>query len=339
MTYVTIDQVTKKYDNQVVLNNISLTLQKGEFATLLGQSGCGKSTLLRSIAGLEEVDVGNIFVDQKNITHLSPRQREVGMVFQAYALFPNMTVFDNIAYGLKMKKEKNIKSKVQNMIDMVDLTGKEGSYPHQLSGGQQQRVALARALVIEPKVLLLDEPLSALDAKIRKNLQKELKRIQRELDITTIFVTHDQEEAMTMSDKIFIMNEGNIVQSGSPSEIYVSPINSFVAKFIGNYNVINIDVFNKLVHSTEMKGQDVAIRPEVLQLVPVGNDIHDQQDKWTAKGLIKDITMTGNVLRYDVEVDGTIFYVDSLHHQWGLLDKGTSVQILIPKKECISLKN
>lgn len=336
MSYVTIDQVTKKYDNQVVLNNISLTLQKGEFATLLGQSGCGKSTLLRSIAGLEEVDTGNILVDQKNITHISPRQREVGMVFQSYALFPNMTVFDNIAYGLKMRKETNIKSRVQAMIDMVDLTGKEGSYPHQLSGGQQQRVALARALVMEPKVLLLDEPLSALDAKIRKNLQKELKRIQRELEITTIFVTHDQEEAMTLSDKVFIMNQGNIVQSGSPSEIYVSPINTFVAQFIGNYNVLHMDVFHKLIRSTELKGKEVAIRPEVLQLVPVGQDV-SLQENWTAKGCIKDISMIGNVLRYEVETDGSIFHVDTLHHQGAILDQGTRVHMLIPKKECIAL--
>ena len=272
MSYVTIDQVTKGYENQVVLNDISLTLKKGEFATLLGQSGCGKSTLLRSIAGLEDVDVGRILIDGKDITNLSPRQREVGMVFQSYALFPNMSVFDNIAYGLKMKKVKNIKSKVKKMIDMVDLIGKEESYPHQLSGGQQQRVALARALVMEPKVLLLDEPLSALDAKIRKSLQKELKRIQKELDITTIFVTHDQEEAMTMSDRIFVMNKGQVVQSGSPSEIYTSPVNTFVAKFIGNYNVCNMEVFRKLVRSTELKGNEVAIRPEVLQLVSVGDD-------------------------------------------------------------------
>ncbi|OIK13042.1 ABC transporter ATP-binding protein [Bacillus sp. MUM 116] len=337
MSYVTIDQVTKRYENQVVLNHISLTLQKGEFATLLGQSGCGKSTLLRSIAGLEEVDKGRILVDQKDITHLSPRQREVGMVFQSYALFPNMTVFDNIAYGLKMKKESNIKSRVQNMIDMVDLTGKEGSYPHQLSGGQQQRVALARALVMEPKVLLLDEPLSALDAKIRKNLQRELKRIQRELEITTIFVTHDQEEAMTLSDKIFIMNEGNIVQSGSPSDIYTSPVNTFVAKFIGNYNVLNVEVFNKLIRSPELKGNEVAIRPEVLQLTPVEHETMPLEDNWSVRGVIRDISMTGNVLRYEVETDGSIFHVDSLHHQGGKLDQGSPIRILIPKKECIVL--
>lgn len=337
MSYVTIDQVTKRYENQVVLNHISLTLQKGEFATLLGQSGCGKSTLLRSIAGLEEVDKGRILVDQKDITHLSPRQREVGMVFQSYALFPNMTVFDNIAYGLKMKKETNIKSRVQNMIDMVDLTGKEGSYPHQLSGGQQQRVALARALVMEPKVLLLDEPLSALDAKIRKNLQRELKRIQRELEITTVFVTHDQEEAMTLSDKIFIMNKGNIVQSGSPSEIYTSPVNTFVAKFIGNYNVLNVEIFNKLIRSPELKGNEVAIRPEVLQLTPVEQETLHLQDNWSVRGVIRDISMTGNVLRYEVETDGSIFHVDSLHHQREKLDQGSPICILIPKKECIVL--
>ena len=337
MSYVTIEQVTKGYENQVVLNNISLTLKKGEFATLLGQSGCGKSTLLRSIAGLEDVDVGRILIDGKDITDLSPRQREVGMVFQSYALFPNMNVFDNIAYGLKMKKVKNLKSKVKNMIDMVDLIGKEESYPHQLSGGQQQRVALARALVMEPKVLLLDEPLSALDAKIRKSLQKELKRIQKELDITTIFVTHDQEEAMTMSDRIFVMNKGQVVQSGSPSEIYTSPVNTFVAKFIGNYNVCNMEVFRKLVRTTELKGNEVAIRPEVLQLVSVGEDSLDLQGNWGIKGFVKDVSMAGNVLRYEVETEECAFHVDYLHHRGEMFEQGARVHILVPKKECIML--
>ncbi|QED49440.1 ABC transporter ATP-binding protein [Cytobacillus dafuensis] len=337
MSYVTIDQVTKSYDNQVVLENISLTLKKGEFATLLGQSGCGKSTLLRSIAGLEGVNVGSILIDGKDITNLSPRQREVGMVFQSYALFPNMNVFDNIAYGLKMKKVKNIKSRVNKMIELVDLIGKEESYPHQLSGGQQQRVALARALVMEPKVLLLDEPLSALDAKIRKSLQKELKRIQKELDITTIFVTHDQEEAMTMSDRIFVMNKGKVVQSGSPSEIYTTPANTFVAKFIGNYNVCSMDVFHKLVRSSELKGDEVAIRPEVLQLVSPGEDCPDLQENWGIKGVIKDVTMTGNVLRYEVEADDSYLHVDYLHHRGLMFEQGSRVQIIVPKKECIVL--
>ncbi|UOE56730.1 ABC transporter ATP-binding protein [Bacillus sp. CMF12] len=337
MSYVTIDQVIKKYDNQVVLNDISITLNKGEFATLLGQSGCGKSTLLRSIAGLEDVDAGKILIDGKDITNLSPRQREVGMVFQSYALFPNMNVFDNIAYGLKMKKVKNIKSKVVKMIEMVDLAGKEESYPHQLSGGQQQRVALARALVMEPKVLLLDEPLSALDAKIRKSLQKELKRIQKELNITTIFVTHDQEEAMTMSDRIFVMNKGNVVQSGSPTEIYTSPVNTFVANFIGNYNVFKMETFCKLVRSTELKGDEVAFRPEVLKLLPIGEESLGLQENWRLKGVIKDVSMKGNVLRYEVESEDSSFHVDDLHHRGAMLEQGTPIQIILPKKECLIL--
>ncbi|MEH7333025.1 ABC transporter ATP-binding protein [Neobacillus drentensis] len=337
MSYVTIDQVTKGYHHQVVLENISLTLKKGEFATLLGQSGCGKSTLLRSIAGLEDVDSGSIFIDGKDITHISPRQREVGMVFQSYALFPNMNVFDNIAYGLKMKKAKNIKSRVTKMIELVDLVGKEQSYPHQLSGGQQQRVALARALVMEPKVLLLDEPLSALDAKIRKSLQKELKRIQKELEITTIFVTHDQEEAMTMSDRIFVMDKGKIVQSGSPVEIYTSPVNTFVAKFIGNYNVLSMEVFHKLVHSTELNGKEIAIRPEVLQIVSANEDNLGIHDDWGIKGFVKDVSMTGNVLRYEVETEVAAFLVDNLHHKGKMFEQGAQVQIFVPKKECIIL--
>ncbi|WP_163100001.1 ABC transporter ATP-binding protein [Peribacillus alkalitolerans] len=337
MSYVTIDQVNKAYDNQLVLDNISLTLKKGEFATLLGQSGCGKSTLLRSIAGLEEVDVGSIQIDGKDITNLSPRQREVGMVFQSYALFPNMTVFDNIAYGLKMKKVKNIKSRVNKMIEKVDLIGKEESYPHQLSGGQQQRVALARALVMEPKVLLLDEPLSALDAKIRKSLQKELKRIQKELDITTIFVTHDQEEAMTMSDRIFVMNKGQVVQTGSPSEIYTTPVNSFVAKFIGNYNVLSMKAFHKLVRSSELQGDEVAIRPEVLQLASSVEENLNSLESWGIKGYIKDVTMTGNVLRYEVETNESSILVDYLHHRGEMFDQGSRVQIIVPKQECIVL--
>jgi putative spermidine/putrescine transport system ATP-binding protein len=292
---------------------------------------------LRSIAGLEDVDVGRILIDGTDITNFSPRQREVGMVFQSYALFPNMNVFDNISYGLKMKKAKNIDSRVKKMIDMVDLNGKEKSYPHQLSGGQQQRVALARALVMEPKVLLLDEPLSALDAKIRKSLQKELKRIQKELDITTIFVTHDQEEAMTMSDRIFVMNKGNVVQCGSPSEIYTTPINTFVAKFIGNYNVCNMEDFHKLVRSTELRGNEVAIRPEVIKLVSVGEESLDLQENWGFKGIVKDITMTGNVLRYEVETEVSAFHIDYLHHRGEMFDQGALVHILVPKKECIVL--
>lgn len=340
MNFLTIDRVFKCYDDHVVLNDISLSLEKGEFATLLGQSGCGKSTLLRAIAGLVDIDSGDIIVDGKDITHLSPRKREIGMVFQSYALFPNMTVFENIAFGLKMKKEteKNIQSKVKQMIDLVNLNGKEDYYPHQLSGGQQQRVALARSLVIEPKVLLLDEPLSALDAKIRKNLQTELKRIQRELEITTIFVTHDQEEAMMISDTIYIMNEGQIVQSGSPSEIYTSPNSPFVANFIGNYNVLPVDVFQRLVQDNiSQEANQVAIRPEIIEIVKDDQLSFSSEDKWMIKGVIKDMWMTGNVLRYDIETGGHILRVDHLHNQQLMFKHGNQVYLLLPKSECILL--
>lgn len=335
MSYLTIDEVSKSYHQNQVLNDVSLSLKQGEFATLLGQSGCGKSTLLRSIAGLVEIDKGTITVDGKDITNVEPRNREIGMVFQSYALFPNMTVLDNIAFGLKMKKKKNIKHKVYRMIEMMDLCGKEDSYPHELSGGQQQRVALARSLVLEPKVLLLDEPLSALDAKIRKNLQQELKRIQREFQITTIFVTHDQEEAMTMSDTIYIMNEGNIVQSGTPSDIYTSPANSFVAKFIGNYNLLSIEEFHQMIKKEELVGKEVAIRPEVIELISGSEEMPNDEKKWTADGTILDVSMTGNVLRYEIDVNGVLLHADHLHHHDYMFKQGDHVKVAISKSECV----
>jgi len=241
MSYVSVTQLTKRFGENTVFEDIDFTIEQGEFVTLLGPSGCGKSTLLRSLAGLNPVDSGVIAVDGEDITHQAPQQRGIGMVFQSYALFPNMTVFDNIAFGLKMKKlaADQIATDVAKVIALVDLQGKEQHYPHQLSGGQRQRVALARALVVRPRILLLDEPLSALDAKIRKRLRQQIRDIQKELNLTTVFVTHDQEEAMTMSDRIFLMNKGEIVQQGSPESIYTQPANEFVAGFMGHYNLVD----------------------------------------------------------------------------------------------------
>ncbi|WP_243387302.1 ABC transporter ATP-binding protein [Bacillus kexueae] len=333
MSFLTIKEVAKNYGQVKVLQHVSLSLEKGEFVTLLGQSGCGKSTLLRSIAGLVELDEGTILLDGKDITNVDPRKREIGMVFQSYALFPNMTVFDNIAFGLKMKKKDKVKHRVYRMIEMMGLEGKEDSYPHQLSGGQQQRVALARSLVLEPKVLLLDEPLSALDAKIRKSLQQELKRIQRELQITTVFVTHDQEEAMTMSDTIHIMNEGKIVQSGKPRDIYTSPANTFVANFIGHYNVMSMIAFKEIVEQCDLQGKEIALRPEVLEIYSE-SDIIEASSAWTMGGKIKEVSMTGNVLRYEIEKNGTVFRVDQLHRDV-VYHRGENVKVIIPKEECI----
>ncbi len=335
MTCVSIKEVSKSYQKQKVLDKISLSLKKGELATLLGQSGCGKSTLLRSVAGLTEIDEGSIYLEEKEITSLPPREREVGMVFQSYALFPNMNVFENVAFGLKMRKMDRVKERVSDMLELVGLTGKENAYPHELSGGQQQRVALARSLVMQPRVLLLDEPLSALDAKIRKNLQNEIKRIQKELNITAIFVTHDQEEAMTISDTIHIMQEGKIVQSGTPAEIYTTPQNPFVARFIGNYNVISMQDFYQLVGNHSLRGNEMAIRPEMIQICDGSDCDGEEVDEWIAGGTIAQVFMTGNVLRYEIDTSVAVIRVDELHAGNRVRIPGEEVRLRFPRSACL----
>ena len=247
MSYIEFKNINKYYGDNQVLKNISLNVEKGQFVTLLGPSGCGKSTLLRCLSGLEEISSGQIIMDGKDITDLEPKDRNIGMVFQHYSLFPNMTVEENIAFGLKMKKKpkEEIAEKVKQAMEMVELTGKEKEYPDNLSGGQQQRVALARSIVQEPKVLLLDEPLSAIDAKLRKSLQNSIKQVHKALGLTSIFVTHDQDEAMVMSDTIHLFHEGKIEQSSDPITMYTSPVSKFAAAFIGNYNILTQQEFEK----------------------------------------------------------------------------------------------
>ena len=253
MPYLKIKHLKKSYGDKVIFDNIEFSAKKGEFVTLLGPSGCGKSTLLRCIAGLSSIDVGKIFLADKDITKLSPQKRNIGMVFQNYALFPNLNVFENIAFGLKIKKfhKKEIEKRVKKMLKLVELEDFSKSYPHSLSGGQAQRVALARSLITKPDLLLLDEPLSALDAKIRKHLRVQIKAIQKELNLTTIFVTHDQEEALELSDRIILMHQGEILQNSDAQNLYLLPKNHFVASFIGNYNILSpkdLDTL-KLSHS------------------------------------------------------------------------------------------
>jgi putative spermidine/putrescine transport system ATP-binding protein len=310
MSYLTIEKLKKSFNHETVLQNINLSINEGEFITLLGPSGCGKSTLLRTIAGLTKQEEGIIHIDGKNVTDVKPKDRQVGMVFQSYALFPNMTVQENIEFGLKMKKQdkETIKQKVARIVDLVELTGKEASYPRELSGGQQQRVALARSLVTEPKVLLLDEPLSALDAQIRKNLQKQLRAIQQELNMTTILVTHDQEEAMAVSDYIYIINKGVITQSGTPNEIYTRPVNEFVARFIGNYNVLSRQQISDLLGEEEQTftNELYAIRPEAFSETPV-------QIGYEITGEVQKITMLGNITRYELLSNNVLVIADHLH--------------------------
>ena len=303
MAYIRFEKINKIFGTNHVLKDIDLEVEKGQLVTLLGPSGCGKSTLLRCLAGLEQVTNGHIYLDGQEITDVIPRRRGIGMVFQQYSLFPNMNVRDNVAYGLKLKKlpKAEINQKVEQMLDIVGLAEKIGQYPAQLSGGQQQRVALARAMVTAPKVLLLDEPLSAIDALLRKNLQIEIRRIQQQLGITTIFVTHDQDEAMVMSDMIHLFHEGKIEQSGTPEQIYTRPATKFAATFIGNYNLPAAAVFNRAFH-TDIPGQDVAVRPEIISLSKQAPAA--EEGLLTAEGKITSHISHGNLIRFAVEFDG-----------------------------------
>ena len=282
---IELDNLTKSFDGQVILKGIHLDIYENEFVTLLGPSGCGKTTTLRIMAGFEEPESGTVLFDGMNMEGVPPYKRELNTVFQKYALFPHMDVYDNVAFGLHIKKmpDEIIDHKVRRMLELVGLKGFEERNISQLSGGQQQRVAIARALVNEPKVLLLDEPLGALDLKLRKTMQIELKKIQQQVGITFVYVTHDQEEALTMSDKIVVMNEGMIQQIGSPTDIYNEPENRFVANFIGESNIVEGHFIKDYLvewHGRQFEcvdkgfeeGQevDIVLRPEDLDIVEPG---------------------------------------------------------------------
>jgi putative spermidine/putrescine transport system ATP-binding protein len=304
MSYLSVKQLNKHYGQTQVFENIDFSADEGELVTLLGPSGCGKSTLLRCLAGLTPVDSGQILLQGQNLVPLAPQQRGIGMVFQSYALFPNMTVDGNVAFGLKMQKlpADEIRRRVAEVLDLVELREYATRYPHQLSGGQSQRVALARSLVTQPRLLLLDEPLSALDARIRKHLRDQIRRIQQELRLTAIFVTHDQEEALTLSDRVVLMNKGKIVQNGTAEILYTQPINAFAAGFIGSYNVLSAQQAGLLTGRT-WQGQ-VAIRPESIVLVPAGQGID---------ATITSHSLLGNLIRYHVQALGFELLVDVLN--------------------------
>ncbi|MDK0847717.1 ABC transporter ATP-binding protein [Clostridium perfringens] len=299
--------ITKSYGKDTILDNLSLNIKKNEFLTLLGPSGCGKTTTLKIIAGFETADSGQVVFENNIINDIPPYERQLNTVFQKYALFPHMNVYENIAFGLKLKKMPKdvIDQKVKEMLKLVALEGYENRDIEALSGGQQQRVAIARALVNEPKLLLLDEPLGALDMKLRKGMQIELKRIQQKLGITFIFVTHDQEEALTMSDTIVVMNKGEIQQMGSPEDIYNEPANSFVAKFIGESNIVDgtmLDdfkvefagrIFNCVDKGFEKnEAIEVVIRPEDFEMV--------KYEEGMLKGTVTSVIFKG--VHYEIEV-------------------------------------
>lgn len=337
MAYIKFQNISKHFGSNHVLRGIDLEVEEGELLTLLGPSGCGKSTLLRCLAGLETVQEGSIFLDGENITELEPRLRKIGMVFQQYSLFPNMTVAQNLAFGLKVKRlsKEEIQSEIRKVLIMIGLEGKVDAYPAQLSGGQQQRVALGRAIVTKPKVLLLDEPLSAIDAKLRKNLQTQIRRIQKELNITTIFVTHDQDEAMVMSDRICLLNDGKIEQLGTPVSVYTAPKTKFAANFIGNYNVYEQEVFQKLTGEQAAFNCPVAIRPEVIGIY---RERPATENSYIFPAIVKESRSRGNVLRYMMDVNGVPVFADTLFRSFSMYEDGAEVWLSVEKRNCLEVR-
>lgn len=287
--------IEKSFGETKVLRGIDLHIAQGEFLTLLGSSGCGKTTTIRIVAGLETPDAGQVLLDGEDVTDREPYERNVNTVFQNYALFPHMNVAENIGYGLKLKKlsKEKIQKAVEDALKLVQLEGYEKRMPSELSGGQRQRVAIARAIVNEPKVLLLDEPLGALDLQLRRQMQLELKRLQKKLGITFIYITHDQEEALNMSDRIAVMKDGRFVQIGTAHEIYDHPRTAYVARFVGNANIIHIH------------GRALAVRSENVQLIDPQITVNEKLDGGLA-GVIKEKSFVGGMLRIAVQLeDGT----------------------------------
>ncbi|WP_068617616.1 ABC transporter ATP-binding protein [Paenibacillus tuaregi] len=348
MSYLFLNQVNKTFNRISVLKELDLEVNEGEMVTLLGPSGCGKSTLLRCISGLTGMDRGRIVLGGRDITGLPPKNRDVGMVFQSYALFPNMNVYDNIAFGLSMQKKSGaqVKAKVGEMLQLVDLEDKAKAYPHELSGGQQQRVSLARSLAVEPKLMLMDEPLSALDAKIRKHLRTELRQIQKRVGMTMLFVTHDQEEALTISDKVCLMNQGRIVQTGTPDEVYSRPRDEFAARFIGSYNVIAAEDLMRLTRQPLASGIYYALRPEAVTVTPERAGTSDRQQgaveegpSVTVTGVVLESVMLGNIIRYQIEADGVKLHADMLNASpVTKAHDGEPVQIEFELAACIPLE-
>jgi putative spermidine/putrescine transport system ATP-binding protein len=327
MPFLEISRLEKSFGVTRVVKEFNLGIEQGEFISLLGPSGCGKTTVLRMIAGFESPSTGSISIGGRDVVALRPNQRNIGMVFQAYALFPNLTVAQNVAFGLKVKRlpRAEIDERVAEMLQLIGLPHLGARFPFQLSGGQQQRVALARALATRPQVLLLDEPLSALDAKIRISLREEIRELQRSLGITTVFVTHDQEEALSISDRIVVMNEGRAEQIGAPPEIYNFPRTRFVASFVGTLNILTATVTDPTSGGIEIEGQPVkasraiegvakggevtvALRPEAL----VFGDRSGQGNRLS--GTVAEVSFLGAVVRIRIKIGGVLVSMDSFNN-------------------------
>jgi putative spermidine/putrescine transport system ATP-binding protein len=346
MSYLQLENLHRDFGTVKALNGINITLGEGEFLSLLGPSGCGKTTALRLVAGFDRPDQGRIVVDGKDVTNIAPNKRDMGMVFQAYSLFPNMTARQNVEFGLKIRgrHKKDRSGRVDELLELVGLGHAADRYPHQLSGGMQQRVALARALAIEPRVLLLDEPLSALDAKVRVQLREEIRRIQLELGITTLYVTHDQEEALAVSDHVAVMYGGVIEQMGTPAEMYTAPATPFVAEFIGTMNRLDAIVIDGGSGEVEHAGMRlqvdaargrrngervlVLIRPESLELEAQTNGAAAN----SFSGEVLTQTFLGPVTRLKVTGSGTSLIADMSTARAAALPVGAQVVTRIPSE-------
>jgi len=323
MAFLEISNLKKAFGAQTAVHDFTMDIARGEFITFLGPSGCGKTTILRMLAGFESPSGGAIKFDGKDVTHTPTNQRNIGMVFQSYALFPNMTVAENIGFGLKVAKmpAEQIHERVTEMLKLIGLAALGARYPWQLSGGQQQRVALARALAGKPQVLLLDEPLSALDAKIRVSLREEIRAVQRELGITSVFVTHDQEEALSISDRIVVLSEGRVEQIGTPSEVYNFPRTPFVASFVGTLNLLSgvvvdaaagkisvgdqpLVTSNPIVDAAAGQTRALAIRPEAIVLEP------PTSGRNSLAAMVEDVDFLGAVVRIRVRMDTVVISLD-----------------------------
>jgi len=355
MAFLSLTNVRKVFPNAqtAAVEDFTLDVEKGEFVSFLGPSGCGKTTTLRMIAGFETPTAGAIVMDGKEISNERPNQRNIGMVFQSYALFPNMTVADNIGFGLKVKgaPKTDIKQRVTEMLALIKLEQLGGRYPYQLSGGQQQRVALARAIAIRPKLLLLDEPLSALDAKIRVSLRNEIRAIQRQLGITTIYVTHDQEEALSLSDRVVVMNHGVIEQVGQPFEIYNFPKTAFTASFVGTLNMHDATVLDAAAGEVRLAGASIAVplatlgghragdtvkvalRPELLYVHPTGAAVEN-----TLTGVVENVAFLGAVARIHLAVGDTTILVDEFNNpQLSVPAIGSTLTTYFTPESCMVL--
>ena len=364
MGSVKVEQLTKKFGESVALNNVNLDIKEGEFFALLGPSGCGKTTTMRCIAGFEEPTSGEIKIGDKVVNNLPPNKRNCGMVFQSYALFPHLNVFENVAYSLNIKElnnggllskfkvygrflskrlfkyPKEIETKVMEILKYVELDKYADRLTSELSGGQQQRVALARALIMEPAVLLMDEPLSNLDQKLRHSMRNTIRKIQQELGITTIFVTHDQEEAMSMADRVAVMSQGQVMQIGTPTELYSNPKSPFIADFVGTSNILKgtvvgeengftvVQIEDRKILSTSKpnkKEVDVIIRPENVKIFA-----GEEKPQNLLEGKILFSTYLGSIVRYDVEVGTNTLIVDTTYHSGDqILQANSSVKLSI----------